>query len=173
MAATATHRLDMCQNPQQTAEVNSCHVLLCYGEKGFITMWAKSAALNKSDYKYITLCEIILKIFKYKCFWVTNYWVLTCLRGFIRDVDREEGAPGGSLDEDGGGRGGEGRGERHRQQVVAAQHVSENWTLYCWTECVNSSVARFARKFLWMFPRPVGHTTAAVQPDKKKNARRT
>ena len=80
--------------------------------------------LNKSDYKYITFCEITLQIFKYKCFCVTNYWVLTCLRGFIRDVDREEGAPGGSLDEDGGGRGGERRGERHRQQVMAAQHVS-------------------------------------------------
>ena len=41
------------------------------------------------------------------------------------------------------------------------------------TECVNSSVARFARKFLSKFPRPVGHTTAAVQPSKKKIARGT
>ena len=29
------------------------------------------------------------------------------------------------------------------------------------TECVNSSVARFARKFLSKFPRPVGSTTAS------------
>ena len=41
------------------------------------------------------------------------------------------------------------------------------------TECVNSSVATFARKFLWKFPRPVGRTTAAVQPSKKKIARGT
>ena len=37
------------------------------------------------------------------------------------------------------------------------------------TECVNSSVSRFGQKF----PSRVGHTTAAVQPGKKKNARRT
>ena len=30
------------------------------------------------------------------------------------------------------------------------------------TGCVNSSVTRFAKKFLWKFPRPVGHTTAAM-----------
>ena len=41
------------------------------------------------------------------------------------------------------------------------------------TECVNSLVARFARKFLWKFPRPVGRNTAAVQPRKKKIARGT
>ena len=41
------------------------------------------------------------------------------------------------------------------------------------TECVNSSVARFARQFLSKFPRPVGHITAAVQPSKKKIARGT
>ena len=41
------------------------------------------------------------------------------------------------------------------------------------TECVNSSVARFARKFLCKFPRPVGHTTAAVQPGKKNMDRGT
>ena len=35
------------------------------------------------------------------------------------------------------------------------------------TDCVHSSVARFARQFSWKFPRPVGHTTAAVQPGKK------
>ena len=45
----------------------------------------------------------------------------------------------------------------------------ESW--FFWnkiTECIKSSVARFARKFLSKFPRPVGHTTAAVQPRKKK-----
>ena len=41
------------------------------------------------------------------------------------------------------------------------------------TECVNSLVARFARKFLSKFPWPVGRTTAAVQPSKKKIARGT
>ena len=35
------------------------------------------------------------------------------------------------------------------------------------TECVNSLVGRFARKLLLKFPRPVDHTTAAVQPSKK------
>ena len=41
------------------------------------------------------------------------------------------------------------------------------------TEGINSSVARFARKFLWKFLRLVGHTKAAVQPSKKKIARGT
>ena len=35
------------------------------------------------------------------------------------------------------------------------------------TECVNSSVARFARTFLWKFTRLMGSTTAAVQTGKK------
>ena len=48
---------------------------------------------------------------------------LSFLRGLIGDVDREDRAPGRSLDEDGGGRGGERRGERHRQEVVAAQRM--------------------------------------------------
>ena len=34
------------------------------------------------------------------------------------------------------------------------------------TECVNSSVAMFARQILWKFPRLVGNTTADVLPDK-------
>ena len=41
------------------------------------------------------------------------------------------------------------------------------------TECVNTSVARFARQLLSKFPGPVGHTTAAVQPTKKRIARGT
>ena len=41
------------------------------------------------------------------------------------------------------------------------------------TECVDSLVARFARTFLSKFPRPLGRTTAAVQPSKKKIARGT
>ena len=41
------------------------------------------------------------------------------------------------------------------------------------TECVNSSVSRFGKKFLWKFPWMVGHTTTAVQPGKKKIARGT
>ena len=41
------------------------------------------------------------------------------------------------------------------------------------TECVNGSVARFARKFLWKFPTLVGQTTDAVQPGKKKVSRLT
>ena len=32
-------------------------------------------------------------------------------------------------------------------------------------ECVNSSVAGFAKRFLWKFPRLVGHTTGAVQEE--------
>ena len=35
------------------------------------------------------------------------------------------------------------------------------------TECVNSSVSSFGQ-LLWKFPWMVGHTTAAVQPGKKK-----
>ena len=38
------------------------------------------------------------------------------------------------------------------------------------TECVNSSVARFARKVLSKFLRPMSYTTAAVQSRKKKIA---
>ena len=41
------------------------------------------------------------------------------------------------------------------------------------TECVNSLVSRFGLKLLSKFPRPVGHTTAAVQPGKQKIARGT
>ena len=41
------------------------------------------------------------------------------------------------------------------------------------TECVNSSVSRFGQKLLLKFLRPACHTTAAVQPGKKKIARRT
>ena len=35
-------------------------------------------------------------------------------------------------------------------------------------ECVNISVARVAKKFLWKFPRLVGHTTGAVQEEKSQ-----
>ena len=41
------------------------------------------------------------------------------------------------------------------------------------TECVNSSVTRFAKHILSKFYRLVGHTTAAVQPGKKKISRET
>ena len=37
------------------------------------------------------------------------------------------------------------------------------------TECVNSLVSRFGQTLLWKFSRSVGHTTAAVQPGKKKS----
>ena len=39
------------------------------------------------------------------------------------------------------------------------------------TKCVKSLVSRFGQKFMWRFPRLVGHTTVAVQPGKKKIAR--
>ena len=37
-------------------------------------------------------------------------------------------------------------------------------THLAYTECVTILLVRFARKFLWKFPGPAGHTTAAVQP---------
>ena len=40
--------------------------------------------------------------------------------------------------------------------------------LFQTTECVNSSDARFAGKFLSKFLRLVGHTSSAVQPNEKK-----
>ena len=43
--------------------------------------------------------------------------------------------------------------------------LSKIFELMISTECVNSSVARFARKFLSKFPRPVGHTTAAAKQE--------
>ena len=52
-------------------------------------------------------------------------------------------------------------------------HMRRALTFMKATECVNSSVARFARQFLWKFPRLMGHTTAAVKPGKKKIARGT
>ena len=57
-----------------------------------------------------------------------------------------------------------------QSQLLIKIHVSSVIGHKYSTEGVNSSVARFARKFLWKFPRPVGHTTAAVQPGKKKIA---
>ena len=42
-----------------------------------------------------------------------------------------------------------------------------------YTERVNSSVSRFGQKCVHKFLRPMGHTTAAVQPSKKKIARGT
>ena len=59
------------------------------------------------------------------------------------------------------------------ENVSFIQFEREPRSLYITTECVNSLVARFARKFLSKFPRPVGHTIAAVQPSKKKIARGT
>ena len=64
-------------------------------------------------------------------------------------------------------------GEPWEQPPCTVRHPLYEFTIRMNTECVNSSVARFARKFLLKFPRPVGHTTAAVQPDKKKIARET
>ena len=39
-----------------------------------------------------------------------------------------------------------------------------------YTECGIRSFPRFCQKFSWQFRRPVGHTTAVVQPGKKKIA---
>ena len=58
-----------------------------------------------------------------------------------------------------------------QSQLLIKIHVSSVIGHKYSTEGVNSSVARFARKFLWKFPRPVGHTYSCCATRHEENCK--
>ena len=61
----------------------------------------------------------------------------------------------------------------HQTPPFTFEWKRPNVSVFRTTECVNSLVVRFVKQFLSKFPWPMGHTTAAVQPSKKKMTRGT